>query len=108
MEGEGCDRGRSRETSSVGSGTEPGGDESDSSGEGVEMVSSKIDDTGRENAPLGSGRAASITSSVGSSVHSGGSFNSKGQGPYGKRLADALAISNKFPYGQHFTALRAE
>ena len=47
VEGEGCDCGRNREASSFGGVTEPGDDESESSGEGVEMVTSEADHTER-------------------------------------------------------------
>ena len=49
VEGEGFDRGRNREASSFGGVTESGDDESESSGEGVEMVTSEADDTEREH-----------------------------------------------------------
>ena len=45
VEGEGCDHGKKREASSFGGDTELGDDESESSGEGVEIVTSEIDDT---------------------------------------------------------------
>ena len=70
--------------------------ESESSGEGVEMVTSEADDMEVESTPLVSGRAASTTSRAGSSVHSEG-------------LADAQATSDYFSHGpdQQFAALRA-
>ncbi|CAM9569949.1 unnamed protein product [Ascophyllum nodosum] len=49
VEGEGCDRGMNREVSSFDGHTESGDDESESRGEGVEMVTSEADDTEREN-----------------------------------------------------------
>ena len=52
MEGEGCDHGKNREASSFGGDTELGGDESESSGEGVEMVTSEADDTEIESTRL--------------------------------------------------------
>ena len=44
MEGKGCDHGKNRETSSFGGDTELGDAESESIGEGVEMVTSEADD----------------------------------------------------------------
>ena len=70
----GCDRGRNRQASSFGGGTESRDDESESSGEGVEIMTSEADDTERENTPLVLGRTVSNTSRAGSSVHSGVSF----------------------------------
>ena len=95
MEGEGCDHGRDREASSFGGETELGDAESESSGEGVEMVTSEADDTEIESTPLVSG-SVSTTSSAGSSVHSEG-------------LADASATFDSFLHGpdQQFAALRA-
>ena len=52
------------------------------------MVASEVDDTERETAPLGSGRAAATFLSAGSSVHSGISFDSKALGPSDEDLAD--------------------
>ena len=43
--GGGCDHGKNREASSFGGETELGDAESESSGEGVEMVTSEADDT---------------------------------------------------------------
>ena len=96
VEGEGCDHGKNREASSFGGETELGGAEYESSGEGVEMVTSEADDTEIESTPLVSGRAGSATSRAGSSVHSEG-------------LADAPATSDNFSHGlgQQFAALRA-
>ena len=71
VEGEGCDHGMNRKASSLGGDTESGDDESESSGEGVEMVTSEADDTEVDNTPLVSGRAVSTTSRAGNSVHSG-------------------------------------
>ena len=70
--------------------------ESESSGEGVEMVTSEADCTEVENTPLVSGRAVSTTSRAGRSVNSEG-------------LADAPATSDNFWHGpdQQFAALRA-
>ena len=109
MEGGDWDHGKNREASSFGGDTEPGDDESESSGEGVEMVTSEADDTEVENTPLVSGRAASTTLPAGSSVHSGVSCDPKGQGPFGEGLADALATSDSFSRSpnQQFAALRA-
>ena len=45
MEGEGCDHEKNREASSFGGETELGDAESESSGEGVEMVTPEADDT---------------------------------------------------------------
>ena len=81
MEREDCNRGRNREASSFGGGTESRDDESESSGEGVEMMSSEPDDTERENTSLLSGRAISTTSSTGTSVHSGVFFTRRAEGP---------------------------
>ena len=96
MEGRGCDHGRNREASSFGGETELENAEAESSGEGVEMVTSEADDIEVESTPLVSGRAASTTSSAGSSVHSEG-------------LADAQATSDNFSHGpdQQSVALRA-
>ena len=99
MEGEGCGHGRNREASSFGGDTEWGDGESESSGKGVEMVTSVADDTERENIPLVSGRAVSTTSRAGSSVHSGVYFGPKGRGPFGEGLADAPSTSDSFLYG---------
>ena len=52
VEGEGCDCGRNREASSFGGVTESGDDESESSDNGVEMVTSGADDTEKENTRL--------------------------------------------------------
>ena len=91
VEGEGCDHGKNREASSFGGETELGDAESESSGEGVEMVTSEVEST-----PLVSGRAVSTTSRAGSSVHSEG-------------LADAPATFDSFSHGpdHQFAALRA-
>ena len=107
--GEGCDFGMNRETSSFGDDTESGNDESDSSGEEVEMVTSEADDTDVENTPLVFGRAVSTTSRAGSSVHSVFFFYSKGRGPFGESLVDAPATSDSFSHGpdHQFDALRA-
>ena len=86
VEGEGCDHGKNREASSFGGETELGGAEYESSGEGVEMVTSEADDAEIESTPLVSGRAGSATSRAGSSVHSEG-------------LADAPATSDNFSHG---------
>ena len=96
VEGEGCDHGKSRETSSFGGETVLGDAESESSGEEVEMVTSEADDTEVESTPLVSGRAVSTTSRAGSGVHSDG-------------LADAPATSDNVSHGpdQQFAALRA-
>ena len=109
MEGEGCDHGKNLEARSFDGDTESRDDESESSGEGVEMVTSEADDTEVENTPLVSGRAVSTTSRTGSSVHSGVSLDPKGRGPFGKGLADAPATSGNFSRGhdQQFAALRA-
>ena len=105
----GCNRGRNREASSFGGDTELGDDESESSGEGVEMVTSGVDYTERENTPFVSGRAVSTTSRAGSRVHSEVSSDSKGQGPFGEGLADAPTTSESISYcpDQQFAALRA-
>ena len=58
VEGEDCDHGKNREASSFGG--ESGDDESESSGEGVEMVTFEADDAEVENTPLVSGRAVSV------------------------------------------------
>ena len=96
VKGEGCDLGKNREVGSFGGETELGEAESESSGEGVEMVTSEADDTEVESSPLVSGRAVSTTSRAGSSVHSEG-------------LNDASATSDNFSHGpdQQFAALRA-
>ena len=96
VEVKGCDHGKKREASSFGGETELGDAESESSGEGVEMVTSEADDTEVESTPFVSGRAISTTSRAGSSVHS-------------EDLADAPATSNNFSHGpdQQFAALRA-
>ena len=109
VEGEGCDHGKNREPSSFGGDTESGDDESESSGEGVEMATSEADDTEVESTPLVLGRAVSTTSRAGSSVHNGVSFDPKGRGPFGEGLADASATSDSFSHGpdQQFAALRA-
>ena len=96
VDGEGCDHGKNREVSSFGGETELGDAETESSGEGVEMVTSEADDTEAQSTPLVSGRAVSTTSRAGSSVHSEG-------------LADAPATSDNFSHGpdQQFAALCA-
>ena len=96
MEEKGCDHGKNREASSFGGETELGDAESESSGEGVEMVMSEADDTEVENISFISWRAIPTTSRAGSSVHSEG-------------LADAPATSDNFSHGpdQQFAALRA-
>ena len=96
VEGEGYDHGKNREASSFGGETELRDAESESSGEGVEMVTSEADDTEVESTPFVSGRAVSTTSRAGSSVHSEG-------------LADAPATSDNFSHGpdQQFAVLRA-
>ena len=45
VQGEGCDHGKNREASSFSGETELGDAESESSGEGIEMVASEADDT---------------------------------------------------------------
>ena len=109
VEGEGCDHGKNRKASSFGGDTESRYDESESSGEAVEMVTSEANGTERENIPLVAGRAVSTTSSAGSSVHSGVSFDPKGRGSFGEGLADAPATFDSFSHGfdQQFSALRA-
>ena len=109
MEGEGYDHGMNREASSFGGVTESGDDESDSSGEGVEMVTSEADDTEVENTSLVPGRAVSATSRAGSNVHSGVDFDPKGRGPFSEGFADAPATFESVSYGpdQQFAALRA-
>ena len=82
VEGEGCDHGKNRKASSFGGDTESGDNESESSGVGIEMMTSKADDTKVENTPLVSGRAVSTTSRTGSSVHSEVSFDPKGRGSF--------------------------
>ena len=47
------------------------------------MLTSEVDDTERDNTPLVSGRAASTTSSAGSSVHRAVHFDPKSRGPSG-------------------------
>ena len=59
VKGEGCDHGRGPEASSVGSCTESGNDKSESSREGVEMMTFEVDDTESEKTPLVSERAVS-------------------------------------------------
>ena len=95
-EKKGCGHGTNREASSFGGETELGDAESESSGEGVEMVTSEADNTEVESTPFVLGRAISITSRAGSSVHSEG-------------LADAPATSDNFSHGpdKQFAALRA-
>ena len=66
IEGVSCDHGRDRKASSVGSDTESGDDESESSSDRVKMVTSKADDS-KIDYSLVSGRAASPTSSAGRS-----------------------------------------
>ena len=78
MEGKICDCGRNREPSWFGGDIESGDDESESSDEGVELMTSDGDKTESENTPLVSGRAVSTTSRAGTSVHSGVYFDSKG------------------------------
>ena len=109
VEGEGYDHEMNREASSFGSDTESGDDESESSGDEVEMVTSEADNTGRENTALVSGRAVSTALRAGSSVLSGVSFDPKDRGPFGEGLANATATSDSFSHGsdQQFTALRA-
>ena len=96
VEGKGCDHGKNREASSFSGETKLGDAESESSDEGVEMVTSEADDTEVESTPFVSGRAISTTLRAGSSVHSEG-------------LADAPATSENFSHGpdQQFAALRA-
>ena len=96
VEVEGCDHGKDREASSFGHETELGDGEFESSGVGVEMVTSEADDTEVESTPFVSGRPVSTTSLAESSVHSEG-------------LADAPATSDSFSHGpdQQFAALRA-
>ena len=86
VEGEGCDHEREQEASLFGGETELGDAESESNREGVEMVTSKTNDTEVESTPLVSGRAVSTTSRAGSSVHSEG-------------LAHAPATSDNFSHG---------
>ena len=69
------------------------------SGQGVEMVTSETYGTEKEKALLVSGRAASSTSSTGSSLHSGVSFDPKSRGSSGEGLADAPATSDSVSYG---------
>ena len=49
MEGEDCGRGRNREASSVGSGTESRDEKSESSGKGAEMGTSEADNTDKRS-----------------------------------------------------------
>ena len=86
MEGGGCDHGKNREASSFGGETELGDAESESSGEEVEMVTSRADDTEVESTLFVSGRAVSTTSRAGSSLHSEG-------------LVDAPATSDNILHG---------
>ena len=51
-----------QDVSSFGGDAESGDYESESSGEGVEVVTSEVVDTERDNTSLGSGRAVSTTS----------------------------------------------
>ena len=99
VEGEGCDHGKNREANSFGGDTESGDDESQSSGEGVEMLTSEVDDTEVENTLPVSGKAVSTTSRAGSSAHSGTSFDSKGRRAFGEGLADAPATFDSFSHG---------
>ena len=99
MDGEGSDHGKNREASSFGGDTGSGDDESESSDEGVEMVTSEADDTEVENTPLVSRRAVSTTSRARSSVQSRVSFDPKGRGPFGEGLADAPVTSDSFSHG---------
>ena len=70
------DRGRDREASLVGSSSEPGDDESESSSEGGTMTMSEADDTEIENTPLVLAKATSTTTlSARSSIHSGVPFD---------------------------------
>ena len=96
MEGEGCDHGKNRDASSFDGETELGDAESESSGGGVEMVTSEADDTEVESTPFVSGRAVSTTSRAGSSIHSEG-------------LADAPVTSDNLSHGpdQWFAVVRA-
>ena len=98
-----------REASSFGGDTESGDDESESSGDGVEMVRSEANYIKAGNTPLVSGRAVSTTSRAESSVHSETSFDSKGRRPFGESLADAPATSDSFLHSsnEQFAALRA-
>ena len=95
MERKGCDHGKNREASSFGGETELGDAESESSGEGVEMMTSEAGDTEVESTPFVSGRAKSTTLRAGSSVHSEGL---------------APAASDNFSNGpdQQFDALHVE
>ena len=96
MEEKSCDHGKNREASSFGCETELGDVESESSGVGVEMMTSEADDTEVENTPFILERAISTTSRAGSSVHSEG-------------LAETPATSDNFSHGpgQQIAALRA-
>ena len=96
VEGKGCDHGKNREASSFGGETELGDAESESSGEGVEMVTSEAGDTEVESNPFVSGRVISTTWRAESSVHSEG-------------LPNAPATFDNFSHvpDQQFTALRA-
>ena len=69
----------------------------------------EADGTKVESTPLVSGRAASNTSCVGSSVHSGVYFDPKGREPFGEGVAIAPATSDNVLRGpdQKFAALRA-
>ena len=51
-----------RDVSWFGGDAESGDDESELSGDGVEVVTSEVVDTERDNTPLGLGRAVSTTS----------------------------------------------
>ena len=98
IEGVGYERRRGRKASSVDSSTKLGGDEFESSGNGVETVTSEVNDTELENRSIMSGRATSTSSSAGSSVNSGVPFDPEGQGYSGQGLADALAASHNASY----------
>ena len=95
VEANGYDHGKNQEASSFGGKTELGDAESESSGEGVEMMTSEADDTEIESTPFVSGRAISTTLRAESSVHS------EGLNP---------AASDNFSHGpdQQFDALHVE
>ena len=106
VEGEGCDHGKNRDVSSFGGDTESV-DESEFSGEGVEMVTPEADDTEEYPARFGEGCINYFARRKQRTQR--GYFDPKGRGPLGEGLADAPATSDSFPHDsdQQFAALRA-
>ena len=94
----------------MGSGIESGNDDSESEDERVEMMTSKPDDIEHDTPPIVLGTAASSTSSNGSSIHSGASFDPESRGPSVQGVADAPTASDSARHGpdQQFATLRTE